>query len=572
MPSAVTVTAAGMTGSPKTIDVPVALSDGASEIALAIRTALAADADVSAMFNVSGATDAIVLTRNALVANDETLNIAIADGTSVGVATDATSANTTAGVAQDTDDSIATKIRAALDADEDVTGVFTVSGADNYVILTKDAVGANDATVNIAVEDDTSVGIADDTGSANTTAGVAQDTANSIATKIRAALAADADVSAAFDISGETDAIILTGKLALADDETLNVAIADDTCVGVTAAATSADTTAGVARDEAADIAGKIRTALTSDADVDALFTVSGSGTSVILTKDAVGANDATVNIAIDNGTCTGITAAATSANTTAGVAQDDASGIAGKIRAALAADTAVAAKFDVSGATDAIILTAKTEAANDATLNVAIDNDTCAGITTAATSANTTAGVAQDDAESVATKIAAALNDDTAVDALFTAASDGAEVTLTRDTVAANDATLNIAIANGTCAGLTAAATSESTTAGVAADAVKPIGVRGYDKITVCVKNSYNQTVKVSLGLYDGIGTGFDTDRIATTAVKSFATTVQDVYTAKDDTLLLYTIFKGIALKVIQDSTPPASGTMDVTVYGVRA
>ena len=41
--------------------------------------------------------------------------------------------------------------------------------------------------------------------------------------------------------------------------------------------------------------------------------------------------------------------------------------------------------------------------------------------------------------------------------------------VELTALTAAANDGTLNIAIANGTCAGLTAAPTSANTTAGVA-------------------------------------------------------------------------------------------------------
>lgn len=97
----VTITAAGMTGSPKTKSVPVALNDNANAIALAIRTALAADADITAMFSVSGATDKVILTKLVPAANDATLNIAIADGTSVGVTTAASSANTTAGVPYD---------------------------------------------------------------------------------------------------------------------------------------------------------------------------------------------------------------------------------------------------------------------------------------------------------------------------------------------------------------------------------------------------------------------------------------------------------------------------------------
>lgn len=87
------------------IDVPVALSDDANAIALAIRTALAANENIAEHFTVSGADAAVVLTAKEYAANDTTLNIAIDDGTgegaSEGVTTAATSANTTAGVAVD---------------------------------------------------------------------------------------------------------------------------------------------------------------------------------------------------------------------------------------------------------------------------------------------------------------------------------------------------------------------------------------------------------------------------------------------------------------------------------------
>lgn len=173
--------------------------------------------------------------------------------------------------------------------------------------------------------------------------------------------------------------------------------------------------------DLAADWAGKVRTALAADENIADAYTVSGAGDSIVLTAISAVANDATLNISLDNGTCTGITTAASSANTTAGVASgagnatvvvtgaaiptspitysvavaagDTAATWAGKVRTALGADTALTAYFAVSGATDAIILTAVTPAANDATLNISLDNGTCTGITTAASSANTTAG-----------------------------------------------------------------------------------------------------------------------------------------------------------------------------------
>lgn len=71
--------------------------------------------------------------------------------------------------------------------------------------------------------------------------------------------------------------------------------------------------------DTASIVGGLVRTALAFDTDVAALFLVSGTGANIVLTKHLAAANDSTLNIAIDNGTCTGLTAAPTSTNTTAG-------------------------------------------------------------------------------------------------------------------------------------------------------------------------------------------------------------------------------------------------------------
>lgn len=73
--------------------------------------------------------------------------------------------------------------------------------------------------------------------------------------------------------------------------------------------------------DTASQVAAKIRTALAADTDVNNFFTIGGSGAEVILTTKIARANDTTLNVSIANGTCTGLTAAPTSANTTAGVA-----------------------------------------------------------------------------------------------------------------------------------------------------------------------------------------------------------------------------------------------------------
>lgn len=75
--------------------------------------------------------------------------------------------------------------------------------------------------------------------------------------------------------------------------------------------------------DTAATWAGKVRDALAADATIAARFSVGGSGTAIVLTvlPDFIDANDAAMNIALANGSPSpGITAAATSTNTTAGV------------------------------------------------------------------------------------------------------------------------------------------------------------------------------------------------------------------------------------------------------------
>jgi len=76
---------------------------------------------------------------------------------------------------------------------------------------------------------------------------------------------------------------------------------------------------------------------------------------------------------------------------------------------------------------------------------------------------------VAADDTPALyAPKIAAAINLNAAIAALYVASSIGATVILTAISPAANDGTLNIAIATGTATGITAAPDSAETTAGV--------------------------------------------------------------------------------------------------------
>lgn len=117
--------------------------------------------------------------------------------------------------------------------------------------------------------------------------------------------------------------------------------------------------------------------------------TVSGAGNaSVVVTSAGMTGSPLTVSVAV--------------------AASDTAAVWAGKVRTALAANTVIAARFAVSGTSTAIILTRRPTTSipvgsttvdilpgNDTTLNIALDNGTSTGITPAASSANTTEGVA---------------------------------------------------------------------------------------------------------------------------------------------------------------------------------
>lgn len=233
----VTVTAAGLTGSPLVVPVAVVDTDTAAIVAGKIRTALAANAAIAALFTVGGSTTAIVLTKKVAGANDGTLNIALATGTATGLTTAATSANTTAGVADgsgnatvvvtsadltgspltisvpvrggDSASVVATKIRAALQATQAIAGkphnpvataLFTVGGSGATVTLTRTVKKANDATLNISVDNGTCTGLTTAASSADTTAGAAV-AIKSTAAEVKAALEANADAAALITIA-----------------------------------------------------------------------------------------------------------------------------------------------------------------------------------------------------------------------------------------------------------------------------------------------------------------------------------------------------------------------------------
>ena len=94
------VVASAILDATQTIQVPVLLGDTASAWAAKVRTALLKNGSIGTKYDVSGTGASIILTARKPAANDGTLNISLANGTpSPGITVAATSANTTAGVA-----------------------------------------------------------------------------------------------------------------------------------------------------------------------------------------------------------------------------------------------------------------------------------------------------------------------------------------------------------------------------------------------------------------------------------------------------------------------------------------
>jgi hypothetical protein len=107
----------------------------------------------------------------------------------------------------------------------------------------------------------------------------------------------------------------------------------------------------------------------------------------VVGTIGASGAGNATVVVTSD------LMSSSPKAYAVAVANNDTAALVAGKIRAVLAAAGELADFYDVSGSGANVVLTGKEAAANDASLNISIDNGTCSGLTTEAVSTDTTPG-----------------------------------------------------------------------------------------------------------------------------------------------------------------------------------
>lgn len=183
------------------------------------------------------------------------------------------------------------------------------------------------------------------------------------------------NVTNAVNIGATTGSLSLSSAATVISFDAVIVGAASDLIVDISDLDSTGTTawTAGTAQVETATVVGTITTAGNAE---------------VIVTSAIVTGSPITLSVAV--------------------ALSDTASDVATKIRTALSADTAITTYFSIGGTGADVVLTHKGSKqytingtsvpvypANDATLNISIDNDTCAGLTTAATSTDTTAGVA---------------------------------------------------------------------------------------------------------------------------------------------------------------------------------
>lgn len=267
----------------------------------------------------------------------------------------------------------------------------------------------------------------------------------------------DINIGTAIDTVTTDNFIYQMSAEAAGTDSTFNIAFDNDTCAGLTPDSTSTEIDAGPENQETeATIVGSIDGAQQVET------------ATIVGLIEAAGVGDAKITI-------TSADVVGSPLDVAVAVANDDtAEEVAGKVRNALRAVSAVTDEYDIAGADEYVILIRATKAANDATLNIASIDDTCTGLTAQATSADTLAGSVSgagdaeiiitavdltgtpltvsvavldgDTTEQVAEKIRVALQATSAITDDFIVGGIGVKVSLTNKNVAAVSALSNVA------------------------------------------------------------------------------------------------------------------------------
>jgi hypothetical protein len=421
-----TVTAAGMTNSPKAVTVSITSGDTNRQMAQKAVTALLADPDVSAFCDVEQAIERIVLTIKNTAANDSTFKIEVAS-TGLGINNDTTSDAGTYPLtfpieecpAPTGDFEIEVKLRYASFAGlvgtiagwwnstaPELTRVarLTAFGSGNFSLAYYDSTGvlrsasSGDLSASLPATGTDwwlKASFVANNGSGGTTTTFSKSTDGVTWETMGSPVTVASNTGLWQQAAGYTFGFGSDGSIGLRNvrfysirvrhgigARVVNNTAIDNANLGaginyvsfggspqviIENYAHSGATTAqlrghitGILQIETATASGSIT------ADGDASVTVTGAG---------IAGSPLAISVSVTNG--------------------DSASVWAGKVRDALGGTAAITSLYDVIGYGASIALRRKTAAANDSTLNIALANGTCTGITAAATSANTTSGLA---------------------------------------------------------------------------------------------------------------------------------------------------------------------------------
>ena len=144
------LTASGMTGTPITTVVALANDDSADDVATKAAVGMNLDSDITDLFSVVANGPNVIITRKVAAANDGTLNLEYADDTSGGLTDDATSNNTTAGVALATVVQVLDLSGPSLSLD--TTDVTTHDSASGFEEVVATVLRSGDGTINIVYD------------------------------------------------------------------------------------------------------------------------------------------------------------------------------------------------------------------------------------------------------------------------------------------------------------------------------------------------------------------------------------------------------------------------------------
>lgn len=207
-----------------------------------------------------------------------------------------------------------------------------LSGEGNAtVVVTSSAITGSPVTLSVPVE--------------------SLDSASIVASKIKTAIESNENIMEVYDVSVSGSDVNLTVKTPQSNVYNLNIALSNDTCVGLTNVSSSDNTASGIApvkQQVNIYVTGTIGT----EGDARVVVTAAGMANSPITLSVPVLKNDSSTIVA-------------------------------DKVNAALALNTAITDFFTISPSNGRYVrLTAKEAADNDPTLNISIANGTCTGLT----------------------------------------------------------------------------------------------------------------------------------------------------------------------------------------------